>query len=171
MTRRRPSGRTPADRTPWRLVVPASVDGVRAALEASERQAVAFGASVAVRRDLGLVLDELLTNVAGYAFAPGEVGTIELVMTKRARGLDLVIRHGGLAFDPLARPAPDTDLPLDERPVGGLGIYLVRQLAQAVAYQRDGEENVLRVRLGRGPAHSRRRPPGRVPPLQEPTDP
>jgi anti-sigma regulatory factor (Ser/Thr protein kinase) len=67
-------------------------------------------------------------------------------------GVDLVLEDGVLrveivdeaaAFDPLARPAPDTDQALEERPIGGLGIHIVKQLMDDVRYRREGGKNVL----------------------------
>ncbi|HSE94372.1 MAG TPA: ATP-binding protein, partial [Methylomirabilota bacterium] len=48
-------------------------------------------------------------------------------------------------FDPLARPDPDLDIPAAERPVGGLGVFLVKRLAHRCEYTREGDQNVLTV--------------------------
>jgi serine/threonine-protein kinase RsbW len=53
------------------------------------------------------------------------------------------VRDSGVEFNPLDQNQPDLDLPLDRRPVGGLGIFLVRTLAVSVKYRRDGSRNIL----------------------------
>ena len=58
--------------------------------------------------------------------------------------LDMML--GTEAFDPLAEPSPDLEAPLEERPLGGLGLTLVRALVQEAHYVRDGSTNVLRLR-------------------------
>ena len=69
-------------------------------------------------------------------------------MTLALEGDELTIRveDDGRAFDPLQAPPPDLDLPLEERPVGGLGIHIVRSVMDAVEYQRRGGRNVLTMR-------------------------
>mgnify|MGYP003444340506 CR=1 FL=1 len=67
--------------------------------------------------------------------------------------LALAFRDDGAAFDPLARADPDLDAGIDERPIGGLGIFLVRELAESVSYERIGRDNVLRVHLRASARH------------------
>ena len=57
----------------------------------------------------------------------------------------LEFRDQGPAFDPLSGPAPDLDAPLEQRPVGGLGLVLVRALVEDARYLREGPFNVLRL--------------------------
>ena len=53
-------------------------------------------------------------------------------------------------YDPLARPPVDTSLPLEERPIGGLGVHLFKTLAQAARYERRGGQNVLTLEMSLG---------------------
>jgi anti-sigma regulatory factor (Ser/Thr protein kinase) len=63
---------------------------------------------------------------------------------ERADGkLNLSLSDDGPAFDPLALPTPDLDAPLEERPVGGLGVYLVREMMDDVSYSHRGGRNCL----------------------------
>jgi serine/threonine-protein kinase RsbW len=59
--------------------------------------------------------------------------------------LELGVSDDGPAFDPLAMATPDIDAPLEERPIGGLGIYLVREMMAGVSYERRDGRNVLRM--------------------------
>jgi serine/threonine-protein kinase RsbW len=96
--------------------------------------------------DIDLVLEELLTNVFHYAYPPDEAGDIEVkcFMEAPAR-FCLIIQDWGRAFDPLAREIPCVSADVCERPVGGLGIYLVRHKADGVCYQRLDDRNVLKI--------------------------
>lgn len=91
-----------------------------------------------------LVLEELLTNVINYAYAPGREGDMEVEysLDERKR-LRLSIKDWGAPFNPLTQDAPELNKNLSEREIGGLGIYLVRQLAGELHYNRRSDENIL----------------------------
>ncbi len=96
----------------------------------------------AVRRSVSVVLDELLANTLSYGLADhgGEVIVdVELLADR----LVVTISDDGRPFDPLGRPAPDTTLPVEERPVGGLGIHLVRQMVDDLGYLRRSGRNIV----------------------------
>jgi len=95
--------------------------------------------------DIDLVLEELLTNVIHYAYPDAE-GDIEVqCFMEDPACFCLIIRDWGRAFDPLAKETPCVSTDVCERPVGGLGIYLVRHKADDVCYQRQDDRNVLKV--------------------------
>lgn len=90
---------------------------------------------------LGLMLDELLTNVAVHAYGGcGGPVSVQVEFTP-PHAVQAVIRDQGPAFDPTGMPAPDLDIALEERKVGGLGVHFVRRLAQRFSYRRDGDCN------------------------------
>jgi anti-sigma regulatory factor (Ser/Thr protein kinase) len=93
--------------------------------------------------ELRLVAEEVLTNIAKYGFEPGATPAVELLLSFRDDAAVLEFRDGGKAFDPLAQPPPDLDAPLEERPLGGLGLPLVRALVSEARYVREGPTNVL----------------------------
>lgn len=105
-----------------------------------------------VRRDLHLVIDEIVNNIVRHAQPRHPRVVVHLSVDAGA----LVIRivDDGEAFDPTSRADPDTTLGLDDRPIGGLGIYLVRQLMNEVRYRRFRGRNDLTLRrsLSGGPA-------------------
>ncbi|MFP4035143.1 MAG: ATP-binding protein [Desulfovermiculus sp.] len=93
-----------------------------------------------------LVLEEIILNIISYAFESGQAGTIKTGCALAAPGLFQVrIIDQGPAFDPLARPDPDTALSLEERNAGGLGIHLVREMADEIKYQRQDGQNILDI--------------------------
>jgi serine/threonine-protein kinase RsbW len=100
------------------------------------------------RARLLIILDELFTNVVqyGYDSATAE-GHIDVGLSLQAGRLIIEFVDDGRPFDPLASAAPDLDLPADERPVGGVGIAIVRALVDEIGYRWDGSHN--RLTLGR----------------------
>ena len=97
---------------------------------------------------LQIILDELFTNVVKYGYdgAAGEEhpeGHIEVALSLEADRLIIEFVDDGRPFDPLASPPPDLDLPVEDRPDGGVGIAIVRALVDEAGYRRDGNRNHL----------------------------
>ena len=90
-----------------------------------------------------LVLEELITNLVKYGYRDRPAGSAEVILALEESRLMLELVDDGDPFDPLGQPPPDLDAPLEERDVGGLGIHLIRALADEVRYQRAGERNIL----------------------------
>jgi len=90
-----------------------------------------------------LVIEELVVNVVNYSgsdYLDVEVERDEKLVTLR-------FRDGGVAFNPLEHTPPDVSKPIEERPIGGLGIFLVIQKAEHIEYEYTQGENVLTVSL------------------------
>jgi len=95
---------------------------------------------------INLVLDEVVTNIIDYGFEDTARHEIRVTMGVEGRTLSIEIEDDARAFDPLAAPPPDLTLPLEERPVGGLGIHIVRTVMDHVEYQRRDGHNILTMR-------------------------
>lgn len=94
---------------------------------------------------LQLALEEAVVNIMQYAFAPGTTGEITISVEHDADRLLFSLEDGGLPFDPTEVADANVSLPADQREVGGLGIYIVRQIMDKVEYSRCGERNILRL--------------------------
>lgn len=92
---------------------------------------------------LDLILEEVLVNVFRYAYPSGGGKAAVGYAAEAPNCLRIDVRDGGREFNPLDQDAPDLNLPLGIRPAGGLGIFLVRTLAESVHYRRDGNRNIL----------------------------
>jgi anti-sigma regulatory factor (Ser/Thr protein kinase) len=97
----------------------------------------------ALAMSLNLALEEAVTNVMMYAYPAGVTGQVELDVEAEAGRLVFQLRDAGVPFDPTAAPDADISLSLEERPIGGLGIFLVRQIMDSVTYVRKGDKNIL----------------------------
>jgi anti-sigma regulatory factor (Ser/Thr protein kinase) len=95
---------------------------------------------------VNLVLDEIVANVIENAYEDSAEHEIHVSLTRDGDTLTVRVEDDGRAFDPLQAPPPDLDLPIEERPIGGLGIHIVRSVMDAVDYQRRGDRNILTMR-------------------------
>jgi sigma-B regulation protein RsbU (phosphoserine phosphatase) len=93
-----------------------------------------------------LAVEEAVVNVMHYAYPPEMEGEIKVCAEANNERLKLTISDSGVAFDPTETLTADTTLSVEERPIGGLGIFLVRQLMDSINYERIEGRNVLTLR-------------------------
>lgn len=123
-------------------------------LESAQAELDAFATrhawSEEARFQVSLALEEVLMNVMSHGGSTaGQPPGVRVRLSQGDADVTLEIADEGVAFDPLQAPAPDLESDLDERRVGGLGVFLVQQLMDAVDYRRDDGWNhlVLRKRV------------------------
>lgn len=96
--------------------------------------------------DAMLVLEEVFSNIVLHGYRDSAEHEILVRMAIEGDTFVLSVEDDGVAFNPLEVSPVDTSLPLEERPVGGLGIHLVRSLMSEVAYSRHDGRNRLEMR-------------------------
>jgi serine/threonine-protein kinase RsbW len=102
----------------------------------------------ALYQRLALVCDELAANVVSHGSrSPHPATFISIRIAQIQDRLALTIEDDGEAFDPLSLEAPDLEASLDQREIGGLGIYLIRKMAQGMRYERADGVNRLHLTL------------------------
>lgn len=116
--------------------VAGTIDGIRQALDALQSWCEAAGLADARRRRVMTALDEVMANVVRHAFR-GRAGSIDLTFAPGREALVVEVSDDAAAFDPLSLPPPDTSSPLETRRAGGLGLMLVRALADDVRVRAD----------------------------------
>jgi len=93
-----------------------------------------------------LAIDEACTNVINYAY-PEEGGNLTITLELQADELVITVSDKGQPFDPLKAPPPDLDSDVEDRKIGGLGIYFIKKLMDEVSYRfSTGEGNCLTMR-------------------------
>ncbi len=92
-----------------------------------------------------LALEEVFMNVVMHGSRVDRAPRVEVSVALVDGGVTLIVEDDGSPFDPLSLPAPDLMASLEERPVGGLGVFLVRQMMDSVRYQRRGARNQLQM--------------------------
>ena len=90
-----------------------------------------------------LGIEEVVTNCIEYGYDDDDEHTILIVLSISDGNLIMDVIDDGHPFDPLTRPAPDFSLDVQDRPIGGLGIYLLRKLADQISYERRDGTNRL----------------------------
>lgn len=93
--------------------------------------------------NLNLVLEEAVVNIINYAYPKEDHQSIYLSATLHEGSIILVLTDTGVEFDPTMAPEADITLSAEERPIGGLGIFLIRQIMNEVRYDRIDGKNVL----------------------------
>ena len=93
--------------------------------------------------NLNLVLEEAVSNVILYAYPKEESQEISLLAKMSGSNLVFVLTDSGKEFDPTQAPDADITLSAEERQIGGLGIFLIRQIMNTVEYQRIDGKNIL----------------------------
>lgn len=98
-------------------------------------------------RNMDLALDEILTNIISYGYDEGGEHRIVIRLALEQGKWTVEVEDDGRPFNPLTAPAPDTKQLLEERPIGGLGIHLVRKNIDELDYRRQQDRNILIMRL------------------------
>jgi anti-sigma regulatory factor (Ser/Thr protein kinase) len=130
------------------LSLPGLLDDLAAWLDA-------LGVAPEVRDDLVLALDEAVTNVIEHGYGDG-AGDVVVSAVADADGIELAVADRAPAFDPLTNaPAPSLSDAIEDRAVGGLGVFLIRQLMDRVDYRYEGGCNVLVMRRSCAPGSPR----------------
>jgi serine/threonine-protein kinase RsbW len=121
------------------LTLPAVAASLPAFQGAFDQLCTRTGLDADTRNDLQVVLDEVCSNVFKHAYGaapPDEApGALRLVVQRLPDAIELTFIDQGRAFDPLSLPAPDLTLSLEDRPLGGLGIHLIRQMTDRQSYR------------------------------------
>jgi len=101
------------------------------------------GVPIRVAAQTLVALDEVVSNIFVHGVREGEP-TVRVRLAVVPGRISGIIEDDGVAFDPLAVAAPDTSLAAEDRPIGGLGLHIVRQTMDDIRYDRDHGQNRLR---------------------------
>ena len=96
-----------------------------------------------IKFDVNLALNEVVTNIISYAFDDKKEHKIILELAREDKYIIAKIEDDGKPFNPLDFPPPDTDLELESREIGGLGVFFVKELTDKVEYERKNGKNIL----------------------------
>ena len=107
-----------------------------------------LGLSMELQMNLNLVMEEMVTNVIFYAYPQDEEADIELLAKSDGKELTFVLSDQGKEFDPTAKEDADLDVNPAERELGGMGIFIVKNIMNKVTYQRLEGKNLLTMTKG-----------------------
>lgn len=132
------------DITMKQITMEASVQNIPKIIEFMDNAMDEWNTNVKAKYRIDVAADEILVNISDYAYGSsrGEV-TVQLNLNEATRMLSIVFIDAGMPFDPLQKPDPDVTLPKKERKIGGLGIFIVKKIMDAVDYRREDGRNIL----------------------------
>ncbi|MCR4749970.1 MAG: ATP-binding protein [Lachnospiraceae bacterium] len=105
-----------------------------------------MGASMKVQMQIDMAVEELFVNIAHYAYAP-DIGDAIICVTKdkEKNQISITFTDSGKAYNPLEKPDPDVTLSVEERSIGGLGIYMVKKSMDDMHYEYKDGQNILTI--------------------------
>ena len=122
--------------------IPADLTLLASVREFVRNYAQRIGADPEAMNDMIQAVDESVTNAIVHGYR-GSEGFVEVTLEERDGSLVANIRDEAPAFDPTAVPSPDMSLPLEQRPLHGLGIHLMREVTDSMSYKHTGFGNEL----------------------------
>lgn len=125
------------------LLVSNKIDELSKVAQFIEELGVSWSLPDSLTANLNLVLEEAISNTILYGYDDADNHTIEIIFNKSESQISITIKDDGLEFDPTKKGDPDTSLTAEERPIGGLGIFLIKQLMDKVQYLREEKINCL----------------------------
>ena len=128
------------------LTVEATTSNVERVTDFVDEQLEQIDCPMPMMVKINVAIDEVFSNIVNYAYNP-ESGnaTITVDVSKERPGVIISFIDSGREFNPLESTEPDLSVPVDERPIGGLGIFMVRKMMDEVSYERIDNTNVLRI--------------------------
>ena len=135
----------PGEEQPMKkLTVDAKVENIDAVTEFVDQELYALDCPIKARMQIDVAIDEIMSNISRYAYGDG-TGPVTVLFgqEKDPKVVRLTFIDHGVPYDPLQKVDPDTSLSLDDRPIGGLGIFLVKKTMDSMSYEYKDGENVL----------------------------
>ena len=127
------------------LHLPARLEELESLQALMEEFLETAGCTPKICNQISVVTEELFINIARYAYG-GKAGEALVRIGIEGDFLTVQFEDAGEPFNPLNQPAPNTEASLENRPIGGLGIYLVMEMMDEVYYERIGGKNCLTIR-------------------------
>lgn len=129
------------------LTIDATIENIAAVTDFVDGQLEQLGCPVKTQTQLDIAIDELFSNIANYAYYP-EIGTatIRVEVTDDSPAVVITFIDNGVPYNPLAKADPDITLSVEQREIGGLGIYMVKKTMDDISYEYRAGQNILRIK-------------------------
>ena len=129
------------------LTIAATVENIEAVTDFVNEQLEALDCPMKAQMQIDIAIDELFGNIAHYAYNP-EIGqaTVRVEVIEDPLAVTITFIDNGVPYDPLAKEDPDTTLSIEDREIGGLGIYMVKKSMDDIAYEYKNGQNILTIK-------------------------
>ena len=129
------------------LTIKAIPENVDTVVEFVDEQLESYGCGMKEQMAIDVAVDELFSNIAHYAYKP-EIGTatVRVDVLKEPLSVEITFIDHGKQYDPLAKEDPDTTLAIEDRPIGGMGIFIVKKSMDSVIYEYKDGKNILTIK-------------------------
>ena len=129
------------------LTIAATVENIEAVTDFVNEQLEALDCPMKAQMQIDIAIDELFGNIAHYAYNP-EIGqaTVRVEVIEDPLAVTITFIDNGVPYDPLAKEDPDTTLSIEDREIGGLGIYMVKKSMDDIAYEYKNGQNILIIK-------------------------
>ena len=128
------------------ILMDADIGNIARVTEFVDAELESNGCSLKAQMQIDVAIDEIMSNVAFYGYPQGE-GQIRVSVDFPGNEAKVIIafEDNGIPFNPLEKDDPDVTLSADERKIGGLGIFLVKNTMDDVRYERKDNKNILTI--------------------------
>ncbi|MBM6924841.1 ATP-binding protein [Pseudoflavonifractor phocaeensis] len=130
------------------MTIPATVENLDKVIAFVDQQLERFQCPMETQFQIDVAVEEIYVNIAHYAYTPGQGEATIRCEVEEGPPVQVVIEllDNGVPYDPLAKADPDVSLTAEEREIGGLGIFMVKQSMDHVAYRYENGKNILTLR-------------------------
>ncbi len=129
------------------LRIPAKTENLDRVLSFVDEQLEVADCPVKTQIQIDVAVEEIFVNIANYAYSPGDgEAMISFWIENDPPEVVIVFRDTGFSFNPTEREDPDVTLSLEERKIGGLGIFMAKRSMDHMTYRRENGENILTLR-------------------------
>ena len=129
------------------LVVEADVKNIPKITEFVDNELEARDCPIKAQMQIDVAIDELFSNIAYYAYGDEHGNaTVQVDITDDPLAVEITFIDNGVPYDPLAKEDPDVTLSAEDRPIGGLGIFIVKKSMDAIAYEYKDGKNILSIK-------------------------
>lgn len=129
------------------ITLPAIIENVEKVTAFVNAELEKINCPAKAKAEIDIAIDELFSNIANYAYNP-EVGkaTVKFEVQKNPMAVIITFMDNGKPYDPLKKEDPNVKLSVDEREIGGLGIFMVKKSMDSIEYEYKDNHNILRIK-------------------------
>ena len=129
------------------LIVEAKLDNLAQVLQFVDSRLEEEDCPIGVQMKIDVAVEELFVNIASYAYAPGSgSATVRMEVEEDPKTVVITFVDCGVPYDPLAKEDPDVTLSINDREIGGLGIFMVKKSMDDMIYAYENGQNILTIR-------------------------